>query len=33
VFGDLAHDPRVQSAVTKALARLYAHGARQAVQP
>jgi fructuronate reductase len=33
VFGDLAHDPRVQNAVTKALARLYAHGARQAVQP
>ncbi len=27
VFGELAHDPRVQSAVTKALARLYAHGA------
>jgi fructuronate reductase len=33
VFGDLAHDPRVQSAVTEALARLYAHGARRAVQP
>ena len=33
VFGELAHDPRVQSAVTNALARLYAHGARQAVQP
>ena len=33
VFGDLAHDPRVRSAVTDALARLYAHGARRAVQP
>src|SRR6185369_10841059 len=31
VFGDLANDPRMQSAVTNALARLYAHGARQAV--
>jgi hypothetical protein len=33
VFGELAHDPRVRSAVTDALTRLYAHGARQAVQP
>ncbi|HEY4986266.1 MAG TPA: mannitol dehydrogenase family protein, partial [Bradyrhizobium sp.] len=29
VFGELGSDPRVQSAVTSALARLYAHGARR----
>jgi fructuronate reductase len=33
VFGDLAHHPRASGAVTNALARLYAHGARRAVQP
>jgi fructuronate reductase len=32
VFGDLGHDPRVSGAVTDALARLYAHGVRRAVQ-
>jgi fructuronate reductase len=33
VFGTLGQDPRVCTAVTAALARLYAHGARRAVQP
>jgi fructuronate reductase len=32
VFGALGTDPRVRMAVTDALARLYALGARQAVQ-
>ena len=32
VFGTLGSDPRIRSAVTRALARLYEAGARQAVQ-
>ena len=33
VFGALGQDLRVRTAVTAALSRLYAHGARRAVQP
>ena len=32
IFGNLGSDPRMRSAVTEALAKLYALGARQAVQ-
>jgi len=32
IFGNLASDPRMRSAVTEALSKLYALGARQTVQ-